>query len=118
MGKKYKNENQILLPTLLEIYQPIEFDWMYTPITKGSIWTIHHILEKHCGGNATLDNVALLLKKSHQLLNMLKTKNLNLYYEWNQLFMDINVSKCPPSDVYVEEMKNLRKKTKKSIYGR
>lgn len=32
--------------------------------------------------------------------------------------MDINVSKCPPSNVYVEEIKNLRKKTKKSIYGR
>ena len=104
MGKKYKTENQILLSTMLEIYTPTEFDWMYTPITKGSVWTIHHIFEKHYGGNTTLDNAALLLKKSHQLLNMLETRNIDLYFEWNQLFMDINVRKCPPSEDYIKEM--------------
>ena len=118
MSKKYTNENQILLPRMLEIYQPTEFDWMYTPINSGSVWTIHHIYEKHCGGNTALDNAALLLKKSHQLLNMLESRNLDLFFEWNQLFMDINVSKCPPTDEFIREMKILRKKTKKSIYGR
>jgi len=118
MSKKYINENQILLPKMLEVYQPTEFDWMYTPITKASVWTIHHIYEKHCGGDTALDNAALLLKKSHQLLNMLESRNLDLYFEWNQLFIDINVSKCPPTNEFIREMKLLRKKTKQSIYGR
>ena len=97
MSKKYTNENQILLPKMLEIYQPTEFDWMCTPVTSGSVWNIHNIYEKHYGGDTTLDNAALLLKKLHQLLNMLESRNLDLYFEWNQLFMDINVSKCPPN---------------------
>ena len=38
-------------------------------------------------------------------------RNLDLYFEWNQLFMDINVSKCPPTNEFIKEMKLLRKKT-------
>ena len=118
MGKKYKNDNQILLPQMIEIYKPNDFDWMHTAVTKGSVFTLHHIKEQNCGGVTTLDNCALLLKKSHQLLNMLAVHDYDLYFAWNELFMDINVSKCPPSDEYVKEMILLRKKTKKSIYGK
>lgn len=63
MSKIYINKNQILLPKMLEIYQPTEFYLIYTPITKCSVWTIRHIYEKHYGGDTTLDNIALLLKK-------------------------------------------------------
>lgn len=118
MGKKYKNDNQILLPKMLEIYKPTDFDWMHTSITKGSIWSIHHIHEKHYGGETTLDNLALLLKKSHELLNKLESKDYGLYFAWNDLFRDINFSKCSPSDEYVKEMIVLRKKTIKCIYGK
>ena len=103
---------------MLEIYKPINFDWMHTAVTKGSIWTIHHIHEEHYGGKTTLDNAALLLKKSHELLNKLEVIDLDLYFDWNQLFMDINVCKSPPSDEYVKEIILLRKRTKKSIYGK
>lgn len=116
MGKKYKNENQILLPKMLEIYKPVDFDWMHMNITKGSVFTLHHIRERNCGGQSTLDNCAILLKKSHKLLNMLESRDLDLYFAWNELFMDINVSKCPPRDEYVKEMILLKEKTKKVIY--
>ena len=117
MGKVYKNENQILLPQVLEIYQPIDFDWMHTSITKGSVFTLHHIREQNCGGNTSIDNLALLVKKSHKLLKMLETMDCDLYFAWNELFMDINVCKCPPSDYLVKEMILLRKKTMNNIYG-
>lgn len=116
LGKKYQSENQIIIPKMLEIYKPVDFDWMHTSITKGSVFTIHHIKEKNCGGDTNLDNCALLLKKSHRLLNMLESKDYDLYFAWNELFMDINVCKCPPSDEYVKEMILLRKKTMNVIY--
>ena len=118
MGKRYKNENQILLPKMLEIYKPVDFDWMHTKITRGSIWTIHHIHEEHCGGETSLDNLALLLKKSHELLNKLESKDYDLYFAWNDLFRDINVCKCSPSDEFVREMILLRERTKKALYGK
>ena len=34
MGKRYINENQILLPKMIEIYKPIDYDWMHLAITK------------------------------------------------------------------------------------
>lgn len=101
---------------MLEIYQPIDFDWMHTSVTKCSVFTLHHIKEQNCGGITTLDNCALLLKKSHKLLNMLESRDYDLYYAWNELFLDINICKKPPSDEYVKEMILLRKKTMKIIY--
>ena len=43
---------------------------------------------------------------------MLESRNLDLYFEWNQLFMDINVNKCPPTDEFIRKMKILRKRLK------
>ena len=102
---------------MIEIYKPTDYDWMHLAITKGNPLTIHHIHERVCGGETTLDNAALLGKKSHRLLNMLESHDYNLYFAWNDLFRDINVSKKPPSDEYIMEMIKLREKTKKSIYG-
>lgn len=46
---------------------------------------------------------------------MLESRNLDLYFQWNQLFMDINVNKYKTTDKFTREMKLLRKKTKQSI---
>lgn len=116
MGKKYINENQILLPKMIEIYKPIDFDWMHVTITKNNSLTIHHIHERIYGGETTLDNAALLNKKSHRTLNMLENRDYGLYFAWNDLFRDINVCKRPPSDEYVKEMIDLKIRTKKVIY--
>ena len=116
MGRKYTNENQILLPKMIEIYKPIDYDWMHLAITKSNPLTIHHIHEVVCGGETTLDNAALLGKKSHRLLNMLESRDYGLYFAWNDLFRDINVSKIPPSDEYVKEMIDLKTRTKKIVY--
>ena len=62
LEKKYKNENQMLLTKMLEIYKPTDFDWTHTSIIKGCIFTLHHIKEQNCDGETTLDNCALLLK--------------------------------------------------------
>ena len=48
---------------------------------------------------------------------MLESRDYDLYFAWNDLFMDINVSKRPPSDEHVKEMKLLKTKTKRTIYG-
>jgi len=87
-------------------------------ITKGSVWTIHHIHERHNDGESTLENSALLLKKSHQILDKLESIDYDLYFDWNDLFRDINVCKCPPSEDYVKEMILLREKTKRVMYGK
>lgn len=116
MGKIYVNENQILLPQMLEIYKPIDFDWMGCKVSRDSTFTIHHIHKISVGGKTTLDNCALLVKKSHRLLNMLESRDLGLYIAWNDLFKDINLSMQPPTDIHVTEMKRLSRQTKSTIY--
>ena len=116
MGKKYVNENQILLPKMIEIYKPIDFDWMHCKITKDNSLTIHHIHEAVYGGITSLDNAALLRKKSHRTLNMLENRDYGLNFAWNDLFRDINFSKKPPSDEFVKEILLLKSRTKKIIY--
>ena len=116
MGKIYVNENQILLPKMLEIYKPVDFDWMHFSITRSSIITIHHIDKISNGGKTTFDNCALLIKKSHRLLNMLESKDNGLYIAWNDLFREINLAMSPPDYMLVSEMKTLSKKTKSVIY--
>ena len=58
------------------------------------------------------------MKNSHELLNKLESRDYNLYFAWNDLFRDINVCKCSPSDEYVREMILLRERTKKALYGK
>ena len=116
MGKVYKNENQIVLLEMVEIYKPENMDWMQFQITKKNILTLHHIKKVCEGGLATIDNGAILTKKAHRALNIVEAIDYILYDEWNKLFMLMNQAKQPPCDEYVREAKKLKKYTQDLIY--
>ena len=108
---------QQLIELLVKIYKPNGYDWMGTPITKNNPLTYRHIVKKD-GNNTTLSNGALLTKSSHRKLNMLESRDLDLYNEWNWLFYAINCSETNPSYAYLEMMEELKNKTNEVIYGK
>ena len=116
MGRIYKNENQLLLLEMLEIYQPGLWDWMQYQITNKNTLTLHHIRKQSDNGLVILSNGALLTKKAHQILNKLEDLYYSLYIDWNDLFFLINVDKQPPCDYYVGEARKLKKHTQKILY--
>ena len=106
---------QELIKKMIIIYKPNGIDWMGTPITKDNQLTYHHI-EDNNGHNTTLENGALLTKSSHRKLNMLKSRNIDLYNEWNWLFYAINYYGTHPSYALTEMMLELKDQTEKEIY--
>lgn len=116
MGKVYKNENQIILLQMLEIYKPDITDWMQYKITKRNILTLHHIKKACEGGMDSINNGAILTKSAHRILNMVETLDYALYDEWNALFMLINQAAQPPCSEYISEGKKLKRYTQKVIY--
>jgi len=116
MGKIYTNENRILINEMIDIYKPDGFDWMSYPITKKNILTFHHILEIMNGGETKIENGALITKSAHRILNMLTSRDLMLYDEWQQLFKYINECRIPLDDYAKGYSRELKKHTQKVIY--
>ena len=108
---------QELISKMVEIYKPNGYDWMGKPITNKNPLTYHHIVKKD-DNNTTLENGALLTKSSHRLLNMLESRDIDLYNEWNWLFYAINFSETHPSYAYIEMMEELKSQTEEIIYGK
>ena len=109
-------DEQSILSRMIEIYKPDGYDWMGTKEKKNNPFTYHHIVKRK-NGETTVENGAILTKKSHQLLNKLQARNEDLFDSWQWLFMEINHSNNPPSTALLEEIRDLRKQTKEFIYG-
>lgn len=116
MGKIYKNENQLLLFQMIEIYQPDSMDWMQYQITKSNILTLHHIRKVCESGMTIIKNGSILTKKAHRILNIVEGIDCYLYDEWNCLFELINNAKQSPCIEYVNEARKLKKYTHKVVY--
>ena len=116
MGKIYKNENQLLLQELIEIYQPIGFDWLNYQITKNNILTLHHVIKTADGGILRIDNSALLTKKSHRGLHICEHKDFILYSEINDFFREIISLGFPLDDYLVKKSKEYKKSLTKTLY--
>lgn len=116
MGNVYKNNNQLILLEMIEIYHPDIMDWMQYQITKRNILTFHHIRKECERGMTTIDNGALLTRNAHRILNRVEIIDQVLYNEWNILFILINKSKEKPNDEYILEARRLKKYTHKIIY--
>ena len=116
MGKIYKNDNQLLLQELIKIYKPLDVDWLSYQITKSNTMTLHHIVKVAEGGLLTIDNSALLTKKSHRGLHMCESRDFILYTEINDFFKEIISLGSPLDDYFVKESKEYKKALTKTIY--
>ena len=111
-------QEQDIINKMIKIYTPNGYDWMGFPITKNNKLTYHHIEMKKDDGPTTISNGALLTKSSHRLLNILKTKDVDLYEEWQWLFYAINISYTHPNYAYSEMINELRGQTLNVIYNK
>lgn len=116
MGKIYQNENQILLNNLITLYQPKEFDWLSYQITKNNILTLHHIVKVVDGGELSINNAALLTKRSHRALHICENKDFILYSEINSFFKEIIAHNNPLDKLLVDESKEYKKALTKVLY--
>ena len=108
---------QDVLNKMIKIYKPDGYDWMGTPITKTNPLTYHHIIKRN-EGETSISNGALLTKSSHRKLNMLESRDKDLYDEWQWLFYAINYSFTKPLPPYVEMMEELKTETNDVLYGK
>jgi hypothetical protein len=118
MGKVYKNENQILLKELIKIYQPLGYDWLSYQITKDNILTLHHVVKVADGGILSVDNSALLTKKSHRGIHICEHKDFVLYSEINDFFRRIISRASPLDDYLIKESKEYKKALVKTLYNK
>ena len=104
--------NKEILDKMIEVYKPNGFDWMGTPITKDNQINVYQV----CDGE--LSCVALLTKNSVRKLQMIRSKNKDLFDEWNWLFYAIYVSSASPLTAYTEMQQELRSQTNEVLYGK
>lgn len=111
MSKIYVRENKLLVMEMIKIYKPGDIDWMSYLITKNNPLTFHHIKKENM-----IEYGALLTKKAHRALNILATKDPDLFHEWNLLFQEINKSNSPMDKYEIDYSYLLKEETKRVLY--
>ena len=90
-------------------------DWMGYPITNENKPSYHHIKKveelkrDNYDSKATVENGAILGKRSHEILHHLEYEDYELYECWNYLFRVINDMRTYPIDdvwCMVNKLKN------------
>ena len=62
---------------------------MNMKLSKDNPYTRHHIKERRNGGDNSLDNIAILTKRSHSLLNILDRLCPDAYNDLQNVFRKI-----------------------------
>ena len=116
MGRVYQNENQLLMPELVKIYKPDNYDWLSYQITKKNILTLHHIIKVADGGKTDVDNLALLTKKAHRALHICESKDFILYSEINYFLSTIIAYGQSLDNYFIQESKEYKKALTRVLY--
>ena len=103
--------NKEVLDNMVKIYKPNGYDWMGIPVTNKNPLGVYHV----CDGEVS--TIALISRSGARRLQILRTKNVDLYNEWVWLFYAINLSMTSPSLPYIEMQDELREQTNNEIYG-
>ena len=88
----------------INIFEPDGIDWMNMKLSVNNPYTRHHIKERRNGGDNSLDNLAILTKRSHNLLNILDRLCPDAYNDLQNVFRKINETGVHPSDEIINEI--------------
>ena len=110
-------DEQRVIKEMIEIYRPVEYDWMGSRISKKNVLTFHHIVKRK-EGLTIKENGALLTQKSHQRLNKLEAHNKDLFERWQWLFITINTRNEPPRGDLIIQIQELKEEITDFIYGK
>ena len=116
MGKVYQNENQLIMPELVKIYKPDNYDWLSYQITKKNILTLHHIIKVAEGGKTDIENLALLTKKAHRALHICESKDFILYSEINCFLNTIIAYRQALNNYLIQESKEYKQALTRVLY--
>lgn len=107
--------NKSVLTTMFEIYGKPKIDWMGYEVSEENTLTYHHIVKAEDGGDASLENGAILTKKAHAKLHTIEVLDSKLYEEYNYWFRLINDMKCSPTFEIMQIMYSLKDKLEYDI---
>ena len=116
MGRIYQNENQLIMPKLIKIYKPNNYDWLSYQITKKNILTLHHIIKVAEGGKTDIENLALLTKKAHRALHICESKDFILYSEINCFLNTIIAYRQALDNYLIQESKEYKQALTRVLY--
>lgn len=93
---------------LIDIFQPNGIDWLGDKISEDNTLTYHHITKACEKGHKTLNNGALLTKRSHKYLHeVLEREDLESYLLLNIEFKRLNMTKLQPTEEYYEKIDDI-----------
>lgn len=102
--------NKPVLLSMFEIYGKPKIDWMGFKVSEENYLTYHHIIKAEDGGDASIENGAILTRKAHTQLHTLEGLDPTLYQEYQYWFKLINDMKCPPTFEIMQIMYALKER--------
>jgi len=103
---------------MINIFDTRDIDWMGNKINSISDLTRHHIKKKQYDGEDSINNYALLTSYSHHLIHYFETHYFKEYNIINNLFLNLNSTKKPPTKEYYDNILPIIKKIKKDMKNR
>jgi hypothetical protein len=98
---------------LINTFEPNGIDWLGDEVSKDNPLTFHHIVKRENYGRKTLDNGALLTKRSHKFLHsVLESQDKETYLAINKEFKELNKTKQPPTSDYYLRIHDILSNTK------
>ena len=79
-----------ILKLMIDQYNIHKIDWMGYKVSKDNPYTYHHLLKKENGGKETVENGAILTKIGHEYLNIIESRDIELYNYINNILKQIN----------------------------
>lgn len=100
--------NKSVLTLMFNIYGKPKIDWMGYGVTPDNTLTYHHIIKVEDGGDASIENGAILTSRAHSRLHSIEVLDPKLYEEYQYWFRLINDMQCPPTFEVMQIMYNLK----------
>lgn len=80
-----------VLRLMINQYNIHKIDWMGYKVNKDNPYTYHHCyVKKEHGGKETIENGAVLTKIAHEYLNIIESRDIELYNLINNVLKQIN----------------------------
>lgn len=80
-----------VLRLMINQYNIHKIDWMGYKVNKDNPYTYHHCyVKKGHGGKETIENGAVLTKIAHEYLNIIESRDIELYNLINNVLKQIN----------------------------
>lgn len=70
--------------------------WMGYELKRNNPYTFHHITKRCHGGKLEINNGAIITKNAHEFLNVIETRDLDMYEYINAILKEINVQGYMP----------------------